>query len=147
MWMAGKGVITLGLLKDLTGLSNLSRTPHSGNALSPHPVLQTLSPCLTRYYNWTTAAPLLLAMQAFQKPLPKVSANTIKKRGPRRNKLVGKSQLNSRNLRLWRRDAQEDPSQLFRSLSCALHASLPYQGKAPKHSMVGPQPHSQHLLY
>lgn len=28
-----------------------------------------------RYYNWTTAAPLLLAMQAFQKPLPKVSFN------------------------------------------------------------------------
>lgn len=25
-----------------------------------------------KYYNWTTAAPLLLAMQAFQKPLPKV---------------------------------------------------------------------------
>lgn len=25
-----------------------------------------------RYYNWPTAAPLLLAMQAFQKPLPKV---------------------------------------------------------------------------
>uniref|UniRef100_A0A8C0LT27 phosphatidate phosphatase n=1 Tax=Canis lupus dingo TaxID=286419 RepID=A0A8C0LT27_CANLU len=28
-----------------------------------------------KYYNWTTAAPLLLAMQAFQKPLPKVSFN------------------------------------------------------------------------
>uniref|UniRef100_A0A3Q2HAE0 phosphatidate phosphatase n=1 Tax=Equus caballus TaxID=9796 RepID=A0A3Q2HAE0_HORSE len=26
-----------------------------------------------KYYNWTTAAPLLLAMQAFQKPLPKES--------------------------------------------------------------------------
>ncbi|XP_035926807.1 phosphatidate phosphatase LPIN1 isoform X4 [Halichoerus grypus] len=26
-----------------------------------------------KYYNWTTAAPLLLAMQAFQKPLPKSS--------------------------------------------------------------------------
>ncbi|XP_058034630.1 phosphatidate phosphatase LPIN1 isoform X3 [Ahaetulla prasina] len=26
-----------------------------------------------KYYNWTTAAPLLLAMQAFQKPLPKCS--------------------------------------------------------------------------
>lgn len=25
-----------------------------------------------RYYNWNTAAPLVLAMQAFQKPLPKV---------------------------------------------------------------------------
>ena len=25
-----------------------------------------------RYYNWSTAAPLMLAMQAFQKPLPKV---------------------------------------------------------------------------
>ncbi|XP_035278430.1 phosphatidate phosphatase LPIN1 isoform X3 [Anguilla anguilla] len=27
----------------------------------------------TKYYNWTTAAPLMLAMQAFQKPLPKYS--------------------------------------------------------------------------
>ncbi|PNI72722.1 LPIN1 isoform 9 [Pan troglodytes] len=27
----------------------------------------------SKYYNWTTAAPLLLAMQAFQKPLPKES--------------------------------------------------------------------------
>ncbi|XP_011899961.1 PREDICTED: phosphatidate phosphatase LPIN1 isoform X3 [Cercocebus atys] len=27
----------------------------------------------SKYYNWTTAAPLLLAMQAFQKPLPKSS--------------------------------------------------------------------------
>ncbi|XP_043841904.1 phosphatidate phosphatase LPIN1 isoform X3 [Dromiciops gliroides] len=27
----------------------------------------------SKYYNWTTAAPLLLAMQAFQKPLPKYS--------------------------------------------------------------------------
>ncbi|XP_068958889.1 phosphatidate phosphatase LPIN1-like [Petaurus breviceps papuanus] len=34
----------------------------------------------SKYYNWTTAAPLLLAMQAFQKPLPKVSFN-MKKQG------------------------------------------------------------------
>ncbi|KAG7465652.1 hypothetical protein MATL_G00155790 [Megalops atlanticus] len=27
----------------------------------------------TKYYNWSTAAPLMLAMQAFQKPLPKYS--------------------------------------------------------------------------
>ena len=25
-----------------------------------------------RYYNWSSAAPLMLALQAFQKPLPKV---------------------------------------------------------------------------
>lgn len=31
--------------------------------------------CVARYYNWTTAGPLLLAMQAFQKPLPKVRLN------------------------------------------------------------------------
>uniref|UniRef100_A0A8C2Y1Q1 phosphatidate phosphatase n=1 Tax=Capra hircus TaxID=9925 RepID=A0A8C2Y1Q1_CAPHI len=30
-----------------------------------------------RYYNWTTAAPLLLAMQAFQKPLPKATVESI----------------------------------------------------------------------
>uniref|UniRef100_H0X9G9 phosphatidate phosphatase n=1 Tax=Otolemur garnettii TaxID=30611 RepID=H0X9G9_OTOGA len=30
-----------------------------------------------KYYNWTTAAPLLLAMQAFQKPLPKATVETI----------------------------------------------------------------------
>lgn len=30
---------------------------------------------MPRYYNWTTAGPLLLAMQAFQKPLPKVRLN------------------------------------------------------------------------
>lgn len=58
--------------------------------LSPPPLL-TPFPCLARYYNWTTAAPLLLAMQAFQKPLPKVSANTIKARGLGRDRLVGES--------------------------------------------------------
>ncbi|XP_048354702.1 phosphatidate phosphatase LPIN1 isoform X1 [Sphaerodactylus townsendi] len=31
----------------------------------------------TKYYNWTTAAPLLLAMQAFQKPLPKATVDSI----------------------------------------------------------------------
>ncbi|NXG51475.1 LPIN1 phosphatase, partial [Psilopogon haemacephalus] len=30
-----------------------------------------------KYYNWTTAGPLLLAMQAFQKPLPKATVETI----------------------------------------------------------------------
>ncbi|XP_050999527.1 phosphatidate phosphatase LPIN1 isoform X3 [Acomys russatus] len=30
-----------------------------------------------KYYNWTTAAPLLLAMQAFQKPLPKATMESI----------------------------------------------------------------------
>ncbi|KAF5885986.1 phosphatidate phosphatase LPIN1-like isoform X2 [Clarias magur] len=29
-----------------------------------------------KYYNWSTAAPLVLAMQAFQKPLPKESADS-----------------------------------------------------------------------
>ncbi|XP_055107525.2 phosphatidate phosphatase LPIN1 isoform X4 [Symphalangus syndactylus] len=31
----------------------------------------------SKYYNWTTAAPLLLAMQAFQKPLPKATVESI----------------------------------------------------------------------
>ncbi|XP_077167039.1 phosphatidate phosphatase LPIN1 isoform X1 [Paroedura picta] len=31
----------------------------------------------TKYYNWTTAAPLLLALQAFQKPLPKATVDSI----------------------------------------------------------------------
>ncbi|XP_054976975.1 phosphatidate phosphatase LPIN1 isoform X3 [Sorex araneus] len=30
-----------------------------------------------KYYNWNTAAPLLLAMQAFQKPLPKATVESI----------------------------------------------------------------------
>ncbi|NXF40188.1 LPIN1 phosphatase, partial [Nyctibius bracteatus] len=30
-----------------------------------------------KYYNWTTAGPLLLAMQAFQKPLPKATMESI----------------------------------------------------------------------
>ncbi|OCT79001.1 phosphatidate phosphatase LPIN1 isoform X2 [Xenopus laevis] len=30
-----------------------------------------------KYYNWPTAAPLLLAVQAFQKPLPKVTIDTL----------------------------------------------------------------------
>ncbi|XP_029410417.1 phosphatidate phosphatase LPIN1 isoform X6 [Nannospalax galili] len=30
-----------------------------------------------KYYNWTTAAPLLLAMQAFQKPLPKATVESL----------------------------------------------------------------------
>uniref|UniRef100_A0A3Q2QFW7 Lipin 1 n=1 Tax=Fundulus heteroclitus TaxID=8078 RepID=A0A3Q2QFW7_FUNHE len=33
----------------------------------------------TKYYNWTTAAPLVLAMQAFQKPLPKTTVENIMK--------------------------------------------------------------------
>uniref|UniRef100_A0A8C9TWP6 phosphatidate phosphatase n=1 Tax=Scleropages formosus TaxID=113540 RepID=A0A8C9TWP6_SCLFO len=31
----------------------------------------------TKYYNWITAAPLMLAMQAFQKPLPKGTVESI----------------------------------------------------------------------
>uniref|UniRef100_A0A8C9SNE3 phosphatidate phosphatase n=1 Tax=Scleropages formosus TaxID=113540 RepID=A0A8C9SNE3_SCLFO len=39
-----------------------------------------LCPSLScRYYNWSTAAPLMLAMQAFQKPLPKATVENIMK--------------------------------------------------------------------
>uniref|UniRef100_A0A8B9K6T3 phosphatidate phosphatase n=1 Tax=Astyanax mexicanus TaxID=7994 RepID=A0A8B9K6T3_ASTMX len=33
----------------------------------------------TKYYNWSTAAPLMLAMQVFQKPLPKAAVESIMK--------------------------------------------------------------------
>ncbi|XP_065819910.1 phosphatidate phosphatase LPIN1 isoform X2 [Labrus bergylta] len=33
----------------------------------------------SKYYNWSTAAPLMLAMQAFQKPLPKAAVEIIMK--------------------------------------------------------------------
>ncbi|XP_038582894.1 phosphatidate phosphatase LPIN1-like isoform X2 [Micropterus salmoides] len=33
----------------------------------------------SKYYNWSTAAPLMLAMQAFQKPLPKITVENIMK--------------------------------------------------------------------
>ncbi|XP_045570736.1 phosphatidate phosphatase LPIN1 isoform X2 [Salmo salar] len=33
----------------------------------------------TKYYNWTTAAPLMLAMQVYQKPLPMASVENIMK--------------------------------------------------------------------
>ncbi|XP_029901520.1 phosphatidate phosphatase LPIN1 isoform X2 [Myripristis murdjan] len=33
----------------------------------------------TKYYNWSTAAPLMLAMQVYQKPLPQASVETIMK--------------------------------------------------------------------
>uniref|UniRef100_H2USI3 phosphatidate phosphatase n=1 Tax=Takifugu rubripes TaxID=31033 RepID=H2USI3_TAKRU len=33
----------------------------------------------SKYYNWSTAAPLMLAMQAFQKPLPKATVEKIMK--------------------------------------------------------------------
>ncbi|XP_061602672.1 phosphatidate phosphatase LPIN1 isoform X2 [Cololabis saira] len=33
----------------------------------------------TKYYNWSTAAPLVLAMQAFQKPLPKAAVEKVMK--------------------------------------------------------------------
>uniref|UniRef100_A0A665V4C8 phosphatidate phosphatase n=1 Tax=Echeneis naucrates TaxID=173247 RepID=A0A665V4C8_ECHNA len=33
----------------------------------------------SKYYNWSTAAPLMLAMQAFQKPLPKAAMENIMK--------------------------------------------------------------------
>ncbi|XP_066554279.1 phosphatidate phosphatase LPIN1 isoform X2 [Amia ocellicauda] len=39
----------------------------------------------SKYYNWTTAAPLMLAMQAFQKPLPKATVeNIMKEKMPRK---------------------------------------------------------------
>ncbi|KAF7666559.1 hypothetical protein LDENG_00101440 [Lucifuga dentata] len=34
---------------------------------------------VSKYYNWSTAAPLMLAMQAFQKPLPKAAVENIMK--------------------------------------------------------------------
>ncbi|XP_061900724.1 phosphatidate phosphatase LPIN1-like isoform X3 [Entelurus aequoreus] len=33
----------------------------------------------SKYYNWNTAAPIMLAMQAFQKPLPKAAVESIMK--------------------------------------------------------------------
>ncbi|XP_054618369.1 phosphatidate phosphatase LPIN1-like isoform X2 [Dunckerocampus dactyliophorus] len=33
----------------------------------------------SKYYNWSTAAPIMLAMQAFQKPLPKAAVENIMK--------------------------------------------------------------------
>ncbi|XP_028652683.1 phosphatidate phosphatase LPIN1 isoform X2 [Erpetoichthys calabaricus] len=39
----------------------------------------------SKYYNWTTAAPLMLSMQAFQKPLPKATVeNIIKEKMPKK---------------------------------------------------------------
>uniref|UniRef100_A0AAY4ACF5 phosphatidate phosphatase n=1 Tax=Denticeps clupeoides TaxID=299321 RepID=A0AAY4ACF5_9TELE len=40
----------------------------------------------TKYYNWPTAAPLMLAMQVFQKPLPKVDylENVMKEKMPKK---------------------------------------------------------------
>ncbi|XP_072354900.1 phosphatidate phosphatase LPIN1 isoform X2 [Scyliorhinus torazame] len=39
----------------------------------------------SKYYNWSTAAPMLLAVQTFQKPLPKVAVeNLIKERMPKK---------------------------------------------------------------
>ncbi|XP_028845463.1 phosphatidate phosphatase LPIN1 isoform X2 [Denticeps clupeoides] len=39
----------------------------------------------TKYYNWPTAAPLMLAMQVFQKPLPKAAVeNVMKEKMPKK---------------------------------------------------------------
>ncbi|XP_066526684.1 phosphatidate phosphatase LPIN1 isoform X2 [Hoplias malabaricus] len=39
----------------------------------------------TKYYNWNTAAPLMLAMQVFQKPLPKAAVeNVMKEKMPKK---------------------------------------------------------------
>uniref|UniRef100_A0A4W3IQ76 phosphatidate phosphatase n=1 Tax=Callorhinchus milii TaxID=7868 RepID=A0A4W3IQ76_CALMI len=39
----------------------------------------------TKYYNWSTAAPMLLAAQAFQKPLPKATVeNLLKEKMPKK---------------------------------------------------------------
>ncbi|XP_078069242.1 phosphatidate phosphatase LPIN1 isoform X2 [Mustelus asterias] len=39
----------------------------------------------SKYYNWSTAAPMLLAVQTFQKPLPKVAVdNLIKEKMPKK---------------------------------------------------------------
>ncbi|XP_063757944.1 phosphatidate phosphatase LPIN1-like isoform X2 [Eleginops maclovinus] len=47
----------------------------------PHLVVKIGS----KYYNWSSAAPLMLALQAFQKPLPKVAVeNIIKEKMPKK---------------------------------------------------------------
>lgn len=41
-------------------------------ATAPLSLLTLPSACASRYYNWSTAAPVMLAMQVYQKPLPQV---------------------------------------------------------------------------
>ncbi|XP_065112466.1 phosphatidate phosphatase LPIN1 isoform X2 [Paramisgurnus dabryanus] len=40
----------------------------------------------SKYYNWSTAAPIILAMQAFQKPLPKAAVERVVKEKMPRNR-------------------------------------------------------------
>ncbi|CAM4687648.1 unnamed protein product [Leuciscus chuanchicus] len=40
----------------------------------------------SKYYNWSTAAPIMLAMQAFQKPLPKATVERLMKEKMPRNR-------------------------------------------------------------
>ncbi|XP_005160928.2 phosphatidate phosphatase LPIN1 isoform X2 [Danio rerio] len=40
----------------------------------------------SKYYNWSTAAPIMLAMQAFQKPLPKATVERLTKEKMPRNR-------------------------------------------------------------
>ncbi|KAI7800229.1 putative phosphatidate phosphatase LPIN1, partial [Triplophysa rosa] len=40
----------------------------------------------SKYYNWSTAAPIILAMQAFQKPLPKATVERVVKEKMPRNR-------------------------------------------------------------
>ncbi|XP_051500259.1 phosphatidate phosphatase LPIN1 [Myxocyprinus asiaticus] len=40
----------------------------------------------SKYYNWSTAAPIILAMQAFQKPLPKATVERVMKEKMPRNR-------------------------------------------------------------
>lgn len=75
----GRGVgNSIGLVKDPAGIPEFSWTVSRDVRKIVQAELWSLTPISffhIRYYNWTTAAPLLLAMQAFQKPLPKVSFN------------------------------------------------------------------------
>ena len=77
-WGAGHGA---GLFKDPLDVQSLTWPLLGTLEFQSEPWSSDLSLLFcVRYYNWTTAAPLLLAMQAFQKPLPKVSFTMRKKR-------------------------------------------------------------------
>ncbi|XP_008284408.1 phosphatidate phosphatase LPIN1 [Stegastes partitus] len=66
------------MLRPLGKTDSPSKRKVSGGFFAPVSFFFTVDHFI-KYYNWSTAAPLVLAMQAFQKPLPKVAVENIMK--------------------------------------------------------------------
>lgn len=144
------GSNNIGLLKDHIGLPELSVIVCMAlGGVQSEPWSSHPSYCFVRYYNWTTAAPLLLAMQAFQKPLPKVSFDVRKKKTTKNEGRVNWGSgilpltLETTQLISWHSLEVHECTGIFHlPLQCQTHSSSVYQGKTLQSWLRKPMIHS-----